>query len=1041
MLNFLFLYFQMHFSLSSTVFDWKKVNSYLYTPLTLNKDGYFIYDKESKIEVEIIMPDNLDLEINKGFRLYQFKLKTDVKYNPVTDVYTGEYISYAFSKSEKITIKNAYSYFVLYSPLKNLNNLNSTIKTIYITFMPQINKNIKQNVITNLDISYSYINHYFNIDLSKLDVENSNIPSLLEISKKNDGDLKITINGKSCSKRKCNFDLSNLKSLEGTNYQLNIRNVNLNEKVSSQTIYFLLTEKPDQTISIATGSFISRNYINDFSKHFIYQGTYLKKYYALEEGAYVIKGSPKISYYISSLNSIKYEIKEWKSFTSYNLNIIYFLPKSSSQNDITIKNKDTINHGTKGTISIIPVPPTVELQFPSTFTYKEKKNENYPHLLRIIVNSDYNDDLFIKFPSNTECCEGKLFENNQFSKITKCSKINIKPFNSKINNIYTIIFKGDIEMKTEKNINYISINQYEMRSFSLKNELFFEFNKKTDNNLYIKFNNPSFQYKIQINIFEKEVNYDPNLKKYNNIKYRENLKYNLQFSALSKGRIIILIKCEGIANSLNATICSYNDIISIREGNIILQTNQPQIFKDFFEKTYIVFELILNDNKYYKLEINSNVDGYSKSMLENINNDNLKDNSEDNGSICNERKCSFPIQGPLKKYIEVKPNYINNDDDNKTVKTLTILLRLDKNEYKMSNSFNEKIYFISSFQYILNIEDKGILDKYSIAKEGGYVIKTEKGALKKYGISVKTNSNDQNIDINTFTYYYDNDEYNEFYFYNPSNYKISITLNSNFIFDDPSYFSFAYIPPTKIINFGEKIKIEESIKGIPIFIRLNKYQSNSKIVNDYIIGITEGYFTKGKIFDSNNKLNSFSKIKKQYSLVSDDYPYETYTFKFNQKVEIGFIPIDGEIKYYKERKYNSSLTLKFKKAESIYYIGLYDKNYNPAKANINKKDNKTEVQITQYLYNEKEIYNMNAGNTINKNEIFLNSQNDVYKFTSNGPTEITFSIFNEIIPTSSSFIVLIVIIIIVIVAIIVFGIIKYGKESQSDYLNVGSIGV
>ncbi len=1031
----------MHFSLSSTVFDWKKVNSYLYTPLTLNKDGYFIYDKESKIEVEIIMPDNLDLEINKGFRLYQFKLKTDVKYNPVTDVYTGEYISYAFSKSEKITIKNAYSYFVLYSPLKNLNNLNSTIKTIYITFMPQINKYIKQNLITNLDISYSYINHYFNIDLSKLDVENSNIPSLLEISKKNDGDLKITINGKSCSKRKCNFDLSNLKSLEGTNYQLNIRNVNLNEKVSSQTIYFLLTEKPDQTISIATGSFISRNYINDFSKHFIYQGTYLKKYYALEEGAYVIKGSPKISYYISSLNSLKYEIKEWKSFTSYNLNIIYFLPKSSSQNDITIKNKDTINHGTKGTISIIPVPPTVELQFPSTFTYKEKKNENYPHLLRIIVNSDYNDDLFIKFPSNTECCEGKLFENNQFSKITKCSKINIKPFNSKINNIYTIIFKGDIEMKTEKNINYISINQYEMRSFSLKNELFFEFNKKTDNNLYIKFNNPSFQYKIQINIFEKEVNYDPNLKKYNNIKYRENLNYNLQFSALSKGRIIILIKCEGIANSLNATICSYNDIISIREGNIILQTNQPQIFKDFFEKTYIVFELILNDNKYYKLEINSNVDGYSKSMLENINNDNLKDNSEDNGSICNERKCSFPIQGPLKKYIEVKPNYINNDDDNKTVKTLTILLRLDKNEYKMSNSFNEKIYFISSFQYILNIEDKGILDKYSIAKEGGYVIKTEKGALKKYGISVKTNSNDQNIDINTFTYYYDNDEYNEFYFYNPSNYKISITLNSNFIFDDPSYFSFAYIPPTKIINFGEKIKIEESIKGIPIFIRLNKYQSNSKIVNDYIIGITEGYFTKGKIFDSNNKLNSFSKIKKQYSLVSDDYPYETYTFKFNQKVEIGFIPIDGEIKYYKERKYNSSLTLKFKKAESIYYIGLYDKNYNPAKANINKKDNKTEVQITQYLYNEKEIYNMNAGNTINKNEIFLNSQNDVYKFTSNGPTEITFSIFNEIIPTSSSFIVLIVIIIIVIVAIIVFGIIKYGKESQSDYLNVGSIGV
>ena len=1040
MLNFLFLYFQLHFSLSSTVFDWIKVNSYSYSPLTLNKDGYFIYEGRP-IEVEIIMPDYLDLEINKGFRLYQFKLKTDVKYNPVTDVYTGEYISYTFSKSQKITIKNPSSYFVLYSPLKNLNNLNSTIKTIYITFMPQINKSIKPNLITNLDISYSYINHYFNIDMSKLDVENSNIPSLLEISKKNDGDLKITINGKSCSSKKCNFDLSNLKSLEGTNYQLNIRNVNLNKKVSSQTIYFLLTEKPDQTISIKTNNFISRNYINDFSKHFIYKGSYLKKYYDLQEGAYVIKGSPKISYYISSPNSIKYETKEWKSFTSYNLNIIYFLPKSSSQNDIIIRNKDTIKHGTKGTISIIPVPPTVELQFPSKFTYKEKKNDNYPHLLRIIVDSNYNDDLFIKFPSNTECCEGKLFENNQLSKITKCSKINIKPFNSKINNIYTIIFKGDIEMKTEKNINYISINQYEMKSFSLKNELFFEYNKKTENNLYIKFNNPSFQYKIQINIFEKEVNYNPISKQYNNIKSSQNLNYNLQFSALSKGRIIILIKCEGIANSLNATICSYNDIISIREGNIILQTNQPQIFKDFFEKTYIVFELILNDNKYYKLEINSNVDGYSKSMLENINNDNLKDNNEDNGSICNERKCSFSIQGPLKKYIEVKPNYINNDDDNKTVKTLTILLRLDKNEYKMSNSFNEKIYFISSFQYVLNIEDKGILDKYSIAKEAGFVIKTEKGGLSKYGLTIKKISNDQNIDINTFTYYYDNDEYIEFYLPNPSNNKISITLISNFIFDDPSYFSFAYIPPTKIINFGEKIKIEESIKGIPIFIRLNKYQSNSKIVNDYIIGITEGYYTKGKIFDSNNKFNSFSKIKKQYSLVSDDYPYETYTFKFNQKVEIGFIPIDGKINYYKERKYKSSLTLKFNKAESIYYIGLYDKKYNSAKAFINKKDNKTEVQITQYLYNEKEIYNMNAGNTINKNEILLDSQNDVYKFTSNGPTEITFSISNEIISTSSLFIVLIVIIVIVIVAIIVVGIIKFGKESQSDYLNVGSIGV
>ena len=86
---------------------------------------------------------------------------------------------------------------------------------------------------------------------------------------------------------------------------------------------------------------------------------------------------------------------------------------------------------------------------------------------------------------------------------------------------------------------------------------------------------------------------------------------------------------------------------------------------------------------------------------------------------------------------------------------------------------------------------------------------------------------------------------------------------------------------------------------------------------------------------------------------------------------------------------------------------------------------------------------MNAGNTINKNEILLDSQNDVYKFTSNGPTEITFSISNEIISTSSLFIVLIVIIVIVIVivAIIVVGIIKFSKGSQSDYLNVGSIGV
>jgi hypothetical protein len=84
---------------------------------------------------------------------------------------------------------------------------------------------------------------------------------------------------------------------------------------------------------------------------------------------------------------------------------------------------------------------------------------------------------------------------------------------------------------------------------------------------------------------------------------------------------------------------------------------------------------------------------------------------------------------------------------------------------------------------------------------------------------------------------------------------------------------------------------------------------------------------------------------------------------------------------------------------------------------------------------------MNAGNTIKKNEILLDSQNDVYKFTSNGPTEITFSISNEIISTSSLFIVLIVIIVIVIVAIIVVGIIKFGIESQSDYLNVGSIGV
>ena len=381
----------INLSLSSTEYNFTNIESYKYIEVNLDKeDAFFEYiETQKNIKLEILeQSSNAQL-----YTVYQYVKKEDVKFNETGKQYEN-YKSKNQVKNLEVFQKET-NFFVI-TIINTCNNIKLEKATIpkYFTFMPEIPKdnfNINSTIV-----QYNKINEYNNI---YVEISFSSLFNYLTIFS-GGKDLIFSMKDESCYSRICNFEIGNYNnnnSLKATIYELNVRNTDLESKVTPRKIYYLLYNKPSNPINY---------YGNNYTKYFYFESidysyslkdqNYIKQYIELKEGAIVyythpnnlttiLMNSGTIS--ISSIPQFWYSSNNNESYY-----IIYFLPKTNLLNSNILE--FNLNYGyhenLMGDISIIAVKPTQIIYYPQTFEYSEVKDSKVPKIIRITFDKSLN---------------------------------------------------------------------------------------------------------------------------------------------------------------------------------------------------------------------------------------------------------------------------------------------------------------------------------------------------------------------------------------------------------------------------------------------------------------------------------------------------------------------------------------------------------------------------------------------------------------------------------------------------------------------------
>ena len=973
----------INLSLSSTEYNFTNIESYKYIEVNLDKeDAFFKYiETQKNIKLEILeQSSNAQL-----YTVYQYIKKEDVKFNETSKQYEN-YKSKNQVKNLEVFQKEANFFVITIINTNDRVNLKKATIPKYFTFMPEIPKdnfNINSTIV-----QYNKINEYNNI---YVEISFSSLFNYLTIFS-GGKDLIFSMKDESCYSRICNFEIGNYinnNSLKATIHELNIRNTDLESKVTPRKIYYLLYNKPLNPINY---------YGNNYTKYFYFESidysyslkdqNYINQYIELKEGAIVyythpnnlttiLMNSDTIS--ISSVPQFWYSSNNNESYY-----IIYFLPKNNLLNSNILE--FNLNYGyhenLMGDISIIAVKPTQIIYYPQTFEYSEVKDSKVPKIIRITFDKSLNDKLLLEFPKKTQCTYGTLFTDDTFIPPFDCSFMEIDSSYQEKN--LTVIFKDLIQFKTSKKFNFITLQEYELKYFSFEeqqNEIAFKFKKKyATQYIYINLLNPNKNYKYYIYKTESDIKYDPLQKLYLNYFLSGNLDYMINFiPSYMKTEVIIII--QKVSNEI-----LYSDYITIREGIIDVTINNPYSFDKFQNLSYVVFQFKSNENKKYRIETNTEFGGYNQTINNSLS---ILNNNLNESIICQDKYCLFKFEGIETQYLSVITNKLPNDKNSNISKLMYILFNEDVNEYEMENSLSSKLYFISSFQYTFKIMDEEIIKKLNEANEGGFVLKVNKDDYSKYNMDV-IYINDYSITpIVNIT---KTSKYDYYYYYittNSTEYKFKII--SSFTFDKPSFFSFAYISPITIINFPININIPDThSEGIPVFGRLVKKNLNSDI--EYIIGVyNTAQYTEGKIINNEGTgINTFNNVVKYQ--FAKNYPNEIYTFIFPNHPQIVFGEINGEYVYTEKREY-ITINYNFKKGENKFYIRLFNHpNINTCSYLDGNENNIINIYNLGYLG---DIGYLVKGEKINSNFIcFELGNSDIYKFNSTENIDSNFIIFD-----------------------------------------------
>ena len=954
---------------SATEYNFTKIYSYQYIEIDLDSsDVFYQYEEKlTKIKFEIFEP-----KTNKQlYTIYQYNKKTDVKFDEVTRKYIN-YITVRSYDNMEVFYKKG-NFFVITKnepPIrKNLNN-SATIKK-YISFMPE-NPLYKIDTFGSIK-ELKILNEFNNI---YVDIKVDSIYNYLSVFSEGE-DLLYSVNGiDECNNRECNFNIKQSKNKEI--YELRIVNLDLEKNITRKSIYYLLYIKPNQTNDYYHYNFTKLFYFENIN--YIYtlnNSKYYEQYLDLKEGSIVYYTHP------NNINSIEMfseliSLQSGPQFWYFEKNnfyyIIYFLPTIHNLNARLFEFKlKYYEENSMGDISIIAVKPTEIINYPEKYEYTQEKEKYTPLLLRIVFNNNFNDNVLLKFSSDTQCIEGTIFENNKFNTPNDCSSKKID--SSYKGKVITIIFKKDILMETIKELNFIKLSQYELKKFSFNNqikEISFKYTMKSYSKIYINFLNPDSNYKYYIYTTEN-IKYNPKTKEYLNSQINGDLKKTISFKLFEKVNLIIIIQCK-------LDQCLYDDYITIREDNIIVDENLPKTFEEFNDLSYVVFEFIPKKYLKYKIETNTEFGGYNQSLVDQID-DNI------NSDECYEQSCLFQFEGINTKYLIVISSLISTQISKK----MHILFNEDKYEFEMENKFNIKHYFISSFKFNFEIKNQEILNKFNEVKEGGFVLRIFQNYMTKYGIKVTYLNDEQIIPINKL---FSDSPYDYYYSYINIKNKINnliFKVSGSFNFDIPAYISFAYISPTFILNFPTNTYINNtSSTGIPSYVRLIKNNFNSQ--NEYIIGVeknarfTEGYIIK----DDGSDLNQFNPVY-QYKL-SKDYPKNIYTFRFDYAPKIVFGEINGDYYYNNESRKYQNYDFNFKKDENKFYIELYNNKQDETCAYLEGNE-KNFVNIYDMAYNNNLDY-LIYGKKIETNFFCLDNSYNIMKFNSTNELNTQLIIFD-----------------------------------------------
>ena len=857
-------------------------------------------------------------------------------YNGEIEIIDGSFKIYCFSSSnieedEYGNFINHQKVYVMNKGGKQYIDSNNKYMIIigfgYISFNSDSYGTINLNKILSVSLPYD-LNHRF----YKLEGKGNK----LEVSI-NSEDISVYIsNNPIVCNNKCSIDIIG----EETINIINLKNA------KNKIVKFLYVQR-NETYNIDENKGDIIQYLIKQQFKFIISESLGEQYFNLKEGIIEISGDVGVTFE----NVTNYENKLIDSNK-----FLYYIQPSAQIFYVILETKD------EGEIKVLGREPTLTINFPETMN-SEILVTNPPQYVRFIIDESFDDYYSFNFQKDVNWFEGKMFkENGELNYGESLYIINISKDHA--GKTFTAIFNSSDSFIAKKAFDWIEINEYEVRRFSLKSgeEIAYVYYVNGISNITFEEGNSGNKAEMFIYPNENRIIYDLASKSYSGYSQSFSSWKELIVGDEKEHYIYLIIKAKE----------DYLDYISFRTDCLVLNNDISQTYARFYYFNFICFSLDLEEGENV-IDILTNAQDNQLTI-------NLYQN-ENAIKTCNKKACHFRhIQNSGDNNYII---YIKNIENRVERKTKLHILQYRINEYySFGNIFYTKD-FLSSFEYKFKLYNN-FLPFINLTKE--LVINYQPPADSElYNITISSNIQSEfkliteKISNKIYRHYY----YNSLNIDNIS--EIIFTIKGD-ISDD------LFLPPDKVgLSFGGPFyykcpgqdveKRTNSIVGNLIYYRIQA----SFTKNNYYLSIPEkAKIINGKLFKENGELNNiYIKMKKYITIQKLFNNSDTITIEYNgtekTDAEMYYEYFNGRaIEIYDYRQLNY-YELDFEKDRDINYFGFYNDKVENAYAYIENQDN--ELIIRNKNLQMTKLNPSNGGSKL-ESVYFLNKEYDFLSFIS-----------------------------------------------------------